>query len=223
MRDQLLEEALSYRFAQPELLSLALKHPSMGMPHNQRLEFLGDAVLQLCVSDMIYRRFGGVREGELTAIRQKLVCQEGLAEIANRIGLGKWLKMEHSFAENGGRENPAVLSDAMGAVLAAVYLDGGFAAALKTVDLLWTVEDQKQYRANAKSILQEKTQQRGEGLPEYVLEGEEGPDHDRRFTMAVYLKGRLLGRGSAKSKKLAEQEAAGLALEALDRESEENS
>ncbi len=209
---------LEYAFRDETLLETALRHPSCGMPHNQRLEFLGDAVLQLCVSDDLYRDFTSSREGEMTAIRQRLVCENALAEIARGIGLGAFIRMEKGLKDSGGAENDAVLSDAMEAVLAAVYLDGGFAEAKRVVDALWDVKHSARNPTDAKSALQMYTQSHMNTLPAYRLDAEEGPVHDRRFCMSAVLDGRVLATAWGKTKKQAEQNAACRALEILARE-----
>lgn len=206
-----LQQALGYSFRDAALLKLALTHPSLSHRHNQRLEFLGDAVLELCVSENIYARHPEMQEGAMTQLRQKLVREEKLAQAARQIGLGADLLMDKSCAATGGRENPGVLSDAVEAVLAAVYLDGGLDAARAVVKTL--IGDGSETGENdAKSALQEYLQARGREMPAYETVGEEGPPHDRVFTAAVLIDGREAARGTGKSKKRAEQEAAREAL-----------
>ena len=214
-----LQEALGYRFGQTTLLKLALTHPSFSAHHNQRLEFLGDAVLELCVSEKIYDRHPEMHEGAMTQLRQKLVREEKLAEVARQIRLGDALLMEKSCAASGGRTNPSVLCDAFEAVLAAVYLDGGFDAARAVVTRL--IGDCSETGENdAKSALQEYLQGQGKPMPAYETVGEEGPPHDRVFTAAVLIGGKEVARGSGKSKKRAEQEAAAAALVLIKRSGE---
>ena len=214
-----LQEALGYRFSQTTLLKLALTHPSFSAHHNQRLEFLGDAVLELCVSEKIYDRHPEMHEGAMTQLRQKLVREEKLAEVARQIRLGDALLMEKSCAASGGRTNPSVLCDAFEAVLAAVYLDGGFDAARAVVTRL--IGDCSETGENdAKSALQEYLQGQGKPMPAYETVGEEGPPHDRVFTAAVLIGGKEVARGSGKSKKRAEQEAAAAALVLIKRSGE---
>ncbi len=211
---QLLEKKLGYSFRDKALIELAMKHPSCGAPNNQRLEFLGDAVLELAVSHSLYRHFPTEREGEMTFIRQRMVCEEALAKVAGSLDLDRYLTMEHGFARQGGRKNAAALSDAMEALLAAVYLDGGYAEASAVIDRLFPVDDQAS-AADAKSALQQVTQARWGILPEYALVGESGPDHAPVLSGEVLLKGKSLGRGTGKSKKSAEQAAAREALDKL--------
>ena len=214
-----LEKAIGHSFRRPALLKQALTHPSLGHNHNQRLEFLGDAVLELCVSEKIYDRHPEMHEGAMTQLRQKLVREEKLAEVARQIRLGDALLMEKSCAASGGRTNPSVLCDAFEAVLAAVYLDGGFDAARAVVTRL--IGDCSETGENdAKSALQEYLQGQGKPMPAYETVGEEGPPHDRVFTAAVLIGGKEVARGSGKSKKRAEQEAAAAALVLIKRSGE---
>ncbi len=212
-----LYDALGYRFRDEGLLRLALRHPSAGTDNNQRLEFLGDSVLQLCVSDRIFRENPGKKEGEMTFLRQRLVCEDALAEIAGKIGLGSYMVMDHGCDETGGRTHPGPLSDAMEAVLAAVYLDGGYEAAFGVISLLWKdMGSGKPTAPDPKGKLQEFTQSRGMGMPVYAVENTEGPVHDRTFTVSCAVDGRLLASASGKTKKRAEQAAAQAALMLLE-------
>ena len=214
-----LQAAVGYQFRDLSLLKLALTHPSFSAKHNQRLEFLGDAVLELCISEKIYEKHPEMHEGAMTQLRQKLVREEKLADVARKIHLGEALLMDKSCALTGGRQNPSVLCDAFEAVLAAVYLDGGFEAARAMVALL--IGDCSETGENDnKSALQEYLQARGQEMPAYQTVGEEGPPHDRVFTAAVLIDGREIARGSGKSKKRAEQEAAGAALKMIKRSGE---
>ncbi|MCR4886104.1 MAG: ribonuclease III [Clostridiales bacterium] len=206
-----LERAIGYDFQKTALLRQALTHPSVGHDHNQRLEFLGDAVLELCVSEKIYARHPEMQEGAMTRLRQKLVREEKLAQAANDVRLGDYLRMDKSCAVTGGRSNPSVLCDAFEAVLAAVYLDGGLDSARKMVEKL--IGDCSETGENdAKSELQEYLQGKGRPMPAYQTVGEEGPPHERIFTAAALIDGREIARGSGTSKKRAEQEAARAAL-----------
>ena len=206
-----LEKAIGYVFRQHGLLKQALTHPSVGHDHNQRLEFLGDAVLELCVSEKIYEKHPEMQEGAMTRLRQKLVREEKLAQAAEQVKLGEYLRMDKSCAVTGGRENPSVLSDAFEAVLAAVYLDGGLSAARNVVEKL--ISDCSETGENdAKSELQEYLQGQDHPMPAYQTVGEEGPPHERVFTAAVLIDGKEIAKGSGTSKKRAEQEAARAAL-----------
>lgn len=209
-----LQRALGYVFRDESLLRLALTHPSAGeKADNQRLEFLGDAVLQLCVSVALYRQHPSDQEGGLTFLRQALVREETLAVAARRFGLGECLLFDRGEAASGGRDKPSVLADAMEAVLAAVYLDGGLdAASALCARALDDFRPPQQTEKNWKSLLQESAQALGHPAPVYRVAGEEGPPHARVFTAEALLNGRVVGRGQGGSKKQAEQEAARDAL-----------
>jgi ribonuclease-3 len=214
-----LQRAIGYAFRDPALLRQALTHPSLGHGHNQRLEFLGDAVLELCVSEQIYKKHPEMQEGAMTRLRQKLVREEKLAQAAREIKLGEQLLMDRSCALTGGRDNPSVLCDAFEAVLAAVYLDGGLDAAREMVHRL-IGDCTETGETDSKSALQEYLQQKGYDMPAYATLGEEGPPHDRVFTAAVMIEGREIAQGKGTSKKRAEQEAASAALSIIKRSGE---
>ena len=206
-----LEKELGYRFSDPGLLRLALTHPSAGPKHNQRLEYLGDAVLEMCVSEQIFRMHPEMQEGPMTQLRQKLVREEKLAQAAAQMHLGEALIMDRGCEASGGRQNPSVLCDAFEAVLAAVYLDGGMEKARAMV-LKFIGDCSETGENDAKSALQEYLQGRGQAAPAYETVEESGPPHERVFTVAVRAEGREIGRGSGTSKKRAEQDAAAAAL-----------
>ena len=210
-----LQEALGYHFKDITLLKRALTHPSCGSENNQRLEFLGDAVLQLSMSDIVYAAHPDTEEGGMTFLRARMVREETLSAVAKKLNVGKNLRMDHGCEMGGGRTRPAVLADAMEAILAAVYLDGGFAEALRLVRTLWPKESEMALPpvTDNKTRLQEVLQARALPAPEYKMIAEEGPPHLRVFTMAVYSQGVAIGRGIGNSKKKAEQAAAGMALE----------
>lgn len=210
-----LQEALGYQFRDITLLKRALTHPSCGSDNNQRLEFLGDAVLQLSMSDMVYAAHPDTEEGGMTFLRARMVREETLSAVAKKLNVGKNLRMDHGCEMGGGRTRPAVLADAMEAILAAVYLDGGFQEALRLVRTLWPKESEVALPpvTDNKTRLQEILQAKGLPAPEYKMIAEEGPPHLRVFTMAVYSQGVEMGRGVGNSKKKAEQAAAGMALE----------
>ena len=211
-----LEEALQYHFHNPALLRLALTHPSCGAENNQRLEFLGDAVLQLAMSDIVFAAHPEQEEGGMTFLRARMVREETLCAVARHLQLGRYLRMDHGCEITGGRERPAVLADAMEAVLAAVYLDAGFDTAAALVRALWPREQEVPLPVtDNKTALQELLQGQGLPSPEYQTLAEEGPAHRRIFTVAVYTQGQEAGRGSGNSKKRAEQAAAGEALKRL--------
>ena len=206
-------KALGYTFRDEALLRRALTHPSMGKEDNQRLEFLGDAVLQYLMSDRLYRRHPEDREGALTHRRALLVCEASLSQIAGRLGIGDALVMDRGEEQTGGRTKPSVLCDAMEAVLAAVYLDGGMEAAREVVERCWPGEDEvSRPMQDSKGQLQEALQKNGGETPTYRIIGESGPPHAPVFEAAVYRGGEQLATGTGKTKKQAEQAAAVRAL-----------
>ena len=207
---------LGYAFQNEKLLRQALTHPSMGEENNQRLEFLGDAVLQLAMSDIVFAAHPEQEEGGMTFLRARMVREDTLCAVARHLQLGRYLRMDHGCEITGGRERPAVLADAMEAVLAAVYLDAGFDTAAALVRALWPREQEVPLPVtDNKTALQELLQGQGLPSPEYQTLAEEGPAHLRIFTVAVYTQGQEAGRGSGNSKKRAEQAAAGEALKRL--------
>ncbi len=213
---------MGHVFRDPDLLRLALTHPSVaheqGTPvqHNQRLEFLGDAVLQLILTRELYLKFPDVGEGPLTKARAKLVNRRSLAEKGRALRLGEHLIMSRGEDVHGGRERPSALADTFEAVVGAIFLDGGFAAAEQFVErhfgegfgelaVIPILE-------NPKGELQELLQSQSSAAPEYQVVSVSGPDHDRMFECTVQHDGRELARGRGKSKKEAESEAALAAL-----------
>ena len=214
---QNLQKALGYIFKNEAHLRLALTHPSTKLPDNQRLEFLGDAVLEFCVSDMLYRKYPNLHEGELTARRAALVCERTLSALAMSLDLGSVLVMGHGEEQTGGRKKPSILADAMEAVFAAVYVDGGIRAAHDVILRMYQ-EDEKliAWRGHDdKSALQEFTQANCLELPVYEIIAQEGPDHHRTFTAQVSVLGKPVAIGVGNSKKAAEQAAAKKALAEL--------
>ena len=218
-----LEQRLGYQFKDQQLLRAALYHSSyanehrtMGISSNERLEFLGDAVLGFVSADFLYRKHPDLPEGELTRIRAALVCERTLSVIARSLDLGRYLLMGHGEEQTGGREKPSILADAMEAVLAAVYVDGGYEAARGVIRVLFQEEERlTAWRGqDDKSALQEYTQANGLDLPAYEIVAQSGPDHDRRFTAQVSVQGRAVATGEGNSKKAAEQAAAKAALKA---------
>jgi ribonuclease-3 len=204
---------LGYQFKDPALLKRALTHPSMGAEDNQRLEFLGDAVLQYLMSDRLYREYPEDREGQLTHLRALLVCEAALSQVAARLGIGRSLIMDKGEELTGGREKPSVLCDAMEAVLAAVYLDGGMDAARGVVERCWPKpEEVSRPMQDAKGQLQEELQKDGGEAPTYEITGHRGPDHAPVFEATVYALGEALAAGEGRTKKQAEQAAALAAL-----------
>ena len=207
---------LGYQFKDPALLKRALTHPSMGAEDNQRLEFLGDAVLQYVMSDILYKTHPKDREGQLTHLRALLVCEAALSQVARSLHVGEALLMDKGEALTGGRDKPSVLCDAMEAILAAAYLDGGLDAARGIVLRHWPKpEEVHRPMQDSKGALQEHLQKDGGDAPTYQILAQDGPPHDRTFEAAVYRYGIELARGSGKTKKQAEQAAALAALEML--------
>ena len=221
MNLHLLEQTIGHTFKDVKLLELALMHPSYALAHkcqdNQRLEFLGDAVLEICVSRVLYHRFPKLREGQLTRKRAALVCEANLARAAKRLNIGDYLKLDRGEEIVGGRENPSILADTMEAVIAAVYLDAGMDAAAKLVDLAMDgYNTPEKGDRDAKSALQEYLQSLGEETPTYEIIGQDGPPHARVFTARVLrADGTQLGTGSGPRKQRAEDAAARMALAAL--------
>ena len=209
-------KALGYTFQDETLLRRALTHPSAGREDNQRLEFLGDAVLQYLMSDRLYRKYPGDREGSLTHMRALLVCEAALSPIAGKLGIGEALVMDRGEELTGGRTKPSVLCDAMEAVLAAVYLDGGMEAARAVVEHCWPPEGEvNRPMQDSKGQLQELLQKNGGEAPSYQITGTSGPPHAPMFEAAVYRGNQKIGCGSGKTKKQAEQAAALSALQHL--------
>ena len=177
MNYQTLERTIGHSFADIALLDLAMTHPSYALQHkcqdNQRLEFLGDAVLEICVSRVLYHKYPKLREGQLTRKRAALVCEANLARAATRLGLGSYLKLDRGEEVVGGRENPSILADTMEAVIAAVYLDAGMEEAARLVDLAMDgYETSEKNDRDAKSALQEYLQALGEETPTYEIIGQ---------------------------------------------------
>ena len=216
-----LEKRMEVRFSNPELLEMALTHPSFAMDNhcgdNQRLEFLGDAVLQLCVSNALYERYPGIHEGQLTRRRAALVCETNLAKAAKRLHLGDWLRLGHGEELLGGREKASILSDAMEAVIAAIYRDAGYETAFAFIArVLNDFEAAETDTRDAKSRLQEAMQQNGGSGPVYEIINEEGPPNARIFTARVLREnGEEIGRGTGRRKQWAEEAAAEQALRQL--------
>ncbi|MFU2209857.1 ribonuclease III [Solidesulfovibrio sp. C21] len=220
-----LENALGHVFARPELLTTALTHSSYAnergeaAKHNERLEFLGDAVLELSVSEELFARFPESPEGELTLLRSQLVNESSLAAMALRLSLEDHILLGKGEENQGGRTRPSLLSDAFEAVIGALFLDGGYKAAKRFVDTtfaeVWPVRTVAPKTRDYKSRLQEYTQKVHKARPVYTLLGSEGPEHDKRFTVRLELPdGRTL-KAVEKSVKKAEQMAARLALEKI--------
>ena len=219
-----LEIAIGYRFRNITLLQNALAHSSYAnerwhdsLKSNERLEFLGDSILGMVVAEHLYRNYPDRPEGELTRMRADMVCENALAAIAGRIGLGEHLLLGHGEEQTGGRTRNSILADAVESVIAACFLDGGMDAARGFIDrfVLTDVPVRKLRNADYKTALQELVQQKKNQQLTYKLIGESGPDHDKHFEVAVLLNGSTVGTGTGSSKKRAEQDAARAAMEHL--------
>ena len=216
-----LETALGYIFQNKALLREAMTHSSFsneGNRHehdNERLEFLGDSVLSLIVAEHLFTHYQHYPEGDLTKLRASLVCEKSLFRFAQKINLGSFMLLGKGEEHTGGRERPSIVSDAFEATLAAIYLDGGYEAA-KTFVLRFLPEKINLQQINMlndyKTALQEIIQKNREEKVEYVLTGESGPDHNKSFTVEVHLNSNVIGKGTGRSKKQAEQLAAKEAL-----------
>ena len=219
-----LEIAIGYRFRNISLLQNALTHSSYAnerwhnsLLSNERLEFLGDSVLGMLVADYLYRNFPNRPEGELTRMRADMVCEQTLAAVANRIGLGEHLLLGHGEEQGGGRSRNSILADAVESVIAACFLDGGMEAALGIVQkfILVEVPVKKLHNTDYKTTLQELVQRKKNQVLSYALVNQSGPDHNKQFVVEVSLNGTVVGKGIGSSKKRAEQEAARDAMEHL--------
>ena len=223
-----LEGRLGHSFRNAALRETAMTHTSWvneaGQPErsdNERLEFLGDAVLDLVVSDLLMRRFPDRREGDLSRARAALVSETGLAQVALALDLGRFILLGKGEERTGGRGRPSILANALEALMGAIYMDAGFDVAAAVALRLFEsrIEEVDQHaRLDYKSRLQERAQALWQTAPVYEVVAEEGPDHDKRFEVALSLAGRPYGRAIGRSKKEAEQGAAAAALDAIERE-----
>jgi len=223
---RILEERIGYVFSNGTLLDTALTHSSFvnetqstGHVDNERLEFLGDSVLQLIISELLFEKFPAAHEGNLSKIRASLVTERPLAEVAHSFGIGQWLLLGRGEDGSGGREKHSILANAFEAIIAAIFLDGGYQK-IRTVvatifhPLIERSEEERLYR-DAKSHLQEFCQASFKLMPQYALVNEYGPDHDKTFEIEVTIGSIAKKRGVGKNKKDAEQQAATKALEAF--------
>ena len=210
------QEVIGYHFHDEKLLRQALTHSSFANEKhlkkhsdNERLEFLGDAVLEIISSEFLYKEYPDKPEGELTKLRASIVCEPTLALCTKDIALGEYLLLGKGEDQTGGRGRKSILSDALEAVIGAIYLDGGFANAKEFIHkYILTDIEHKQLFYDSKTILQEIVQEKGTHLVEYHLIKEEGPDHNKSFTVDVLVSGHVMGTGVGHTKKAAEQEAA---------------
>ena len=218
-----LEEKLGYTFTDRTLLERALTHSSYanenrgkGLESNERLEFLGDSVLGMVTADFLFRTKPNLPEGDLTRTRAALVCEGSLVLVARELGLGRCLKLGRGEDAGGGRERPSIVADAVEAVLAAVYLDGGIGSARKIIQrFILDREEEKSASRDYKTALQELVQRESGQVLGYQLIGAQGPDHAKVFRVEVDLNGEAVGTGEGRSKKEAEQNAARAAIEKL--------
>ncbi|BDF67080.1 ribonuclease 3 [Oscillospiraceae bacterium] len=218
-----MEAKLGYHFKDRALLENALTHSSYAnenrgaLGSNERLEFLGDSVLGMVTADFLFKEHPDLPEGDLTRTRAALVCEESLVEVADLLDLGAYLKLGRGEEAGGGRERPSIRADAVEAVLAAVYLDGGLVEARKIIQrFILDKETEKSASRDYKTTLQELVQRESGQVLTYRLTGESGPDHAKVFSVEVDLNGQKVGEGTGHSKKEAEQMAARAAIARLD-------
>lgn len=213
-----LEDVIGYRFRNPDILNEALTHSSFASEHkmkacNERLEFLGDAVAGLVTAHYLYHTDQQGSEGKLAKLKGKLVSRRFFAIWAREVGLGNSLLLGQGELSTGGRDRDSILSNAMEAVLGAIFLDGGYTAAEQILKQRLSQQPLDDLDADYKSTLQELVQKRYKAPPEYELVSTVGPEHNKNFTVEVKIKKRVLARGRGKNKKQAEQDAAKAALE----------
>jgi len=218
-----LEEMLQLNFKEPKLLQQALTHRSflnenrtLGLSSNERMEFLGDSILSFWVSSIVYHKFPSLAEGQLTFIRTHLVRTETLTNLAEKLSLGEFLLMSKGEEQGGGRENPVLLANSFEALIGAVYLDQGLKVAFQFLEknfapLISQINNINAFR-DSKSVLQEAVQAKGYPSPVYRQSAETGPDHQKTFTMAVFIGDICLAEGTSHSKQEAEEQAAQKAL-----------
>ncbi|MBO5666286.1 MAG: ribonuclease III [Firmicutes bacterium] len=217
--NQRLKEKLGYEFRDLKLLRNALTHSSsinethqQYCDNNERLEFLGDAVLETVISERLYRLLPTEEEGRLTRLRASIVCEEYLAEIGHELGVGQALVLGKGEEQSGGRKRNSMIADGVEAIIGAIYLDGGFEEAQKAVLRLFSSVIQKALEgklySDYKTALQERLQVNGDVMIQYILDRQEGPDHDKVFYTSVVVNGKVLGSGQGRRKKEAEQNAA---------------
>jgi len=214
-----LEKIIGFKFQNSELLTKALTHRSYAAEtgsheHNERMEFLGDSILAAVVADYLYQKYPDQDEGRLSQLKSQIVSRQNLAQWAKKIKLGNFILISKGEEASGGRKRDSLLSNAMEAVIAAIYLDGGFMPAKKFI-FNYLIQQRRLVIHDTKSKLQEYIQSVYRTLPEYKVLKEEGPDHQKVFEIGVYLKKNLLGSGTGHSKKEAEQVAARKALKTL--------
>lgn len=223
-----LEQRLAHQFREPGRCEQALTHKSWvnenqesGRGHNERFEFLGDAVLALVVSDLLMKRFPESPEGDLSKTRAAVVNEAGLARVAESLALGQWIFLGKGEEQAGGRAKSSILADSLEALIGAVFMDGGFDAAYRTVETLFgdrLAEAQKVAGRDYKSRLQELSQAHLKVAPTYEVVSQSGPEHETTFEVALLIGGKEYARASGRSKKLAQQAAAARALDVVEAE-----
>lgn len=217
---QILAERIGHRFADPALLRTALTHRSFGTPNNERLEFLGDGILDCVIAAALYHRFPNLPEGDLSRLRANLVRQESLHRLAQQLEIGKTLRLGEGELKSGGATRPSILADALEAIFGAIYLDAGFDIASSAISRLYApmLDELKpgQFQKDAKTRLQEWLQGRKKPLPRYVLLETNGAAHEQSFVVACEIdQPALRTQGTGSSRRIAEQNAAEAALKAL--------
>lgn len=215
-----IEEKIQYKFKDKMLLKKALTHTSYANEHNEqsneKLEFLGDAILELIISKYLYENYIHLKEGEMTKVRASVVCEQSLYRVAIKLNFSDFLYLGKSEIVNNGKKRPAILADSVEAIIAAIFLDGGIEHAREFVltNLKESIEKSSKCvgMKDYKTVLQEKLQSQGEVLIKYEIIKETGPDHDKNFIAQVKCNGIILAKGEGKSKKMAEMEAAKMAI-----------
>lgn len=223
MQIQNIEKSIGYTFKNKELLKKALTHTSYayenGIESNEKLEFLGDSILEFISSKYLYGKYPELREGEMTKVRATVVCEKSLYKVAKMHNFSDFLYLGRSEQKSGGSQRPAILADSVEAVIAAIFMDGGIIPAEKFIidNLKNEIEEATKHVGDKdyKTVLQEKLQAHGEVKIEYEILQEKGPDHDKTFEAEVKCNGKVLAKGEGKSKKEAHMEAAKKALENL--------
>ena len=220
-----LEKSIKYEFNNKDILKRALTHTSYANEHkkesNEKLEFLGDSILEFISSDYIYHKYSNLTEGEMTKVRAAVVCGENLAKVAKLYNIGEWLYLGNSELRSGGKDRVAILEDAIEAIIAAIYLDGGIEPVKKFI--IENLEDEIEKATknvgikDYKTVLQEILQENGEVKIQYEIIKEMGPDHDKSFIAQVKLNGKVLAKGEGKSKQKAEMKAAKKAIKEIKR------
>lgn len=215
-----IEQALGYTFRDPRHLQQALTHRSFGTPHNERLEFLGDSVLNCAVAHLLYQQFPDLPEGALSRLRASLVRQQALFEIAMRLNIGEHLRLGDGEVKSGGRQRPSILADALESLFGALFLDAGFDTAARVIQALYAAQvasiDPNQSAKDAKTLLQEVLQSRRLALPDYVLVGTRGEAHAQTFHIDCVIAAlNIRTHGAGNSRRVAEQNAAQQAYNVL--------